>query len=84
MSQIDKLLQKLNENPKDLKFSELARIFKNFGYMMAAGGKTSGSSITFRNAGGDKFTMHKPHPGDELKPYAVRSAKVFLKERGLI
>ena len=84
MSQIEKLVDKLRKNPKDLKFSEAVRIFWNFGYIMTPSGKTSGASVTFKNTAGDKFTIHKPHPGDELPVDVAKRIKRKLTERGLI
>ena len=84
MSQIEKLLEKLKKSPKNISFTETVRIFENYGYIMTTGGKTSGATVTFKNVGGDTFSMHKPHPSGKLKLYAVRNIRLFLEERKLI
>ena len=84
MSKIAKLLEKLKSNPKDFKYSEMVRILENYGYIITQSGKTSGSSVTFRNTKGDKFTIHKPHTGDDLPMGIVKRLTKKLMERGYI
>lgn len=47
-------------------------------------GKTSGPSISFFHPDCEEIRMHKPHPGNELKPYQKREIITKLRESGLI
>ena len=84
MSQIEKLVERLNSSPKTMKFSEVARVLESFGYMMMTDGKTSGSRVKFENEKGHTLSLHKPHPGDEILKYVVMQVRDFLRKEGLI
>jgi hypothetical protein len=84
MSQIEKLIARLKTRPANFKYSELARILKFLGYEECNIGKTSGSRVRFDKYGGGSILVHKPHPGDEMKVYAVRFIVEVLEERGEI
>lgn len=84
MAQIDKLIQKLKNIPRDFTYDEAKKVLKNFGYSEFTKGKTSGSRIAFVNDANDIFRLHKPHPGNELKLYQVNELINFLEERDLI
>ena len=84
MSQISKLIVKLKNSPKTMKFSEIARILESFGYMMVTDGKTSGARVKFENAKGHTLSLHKPHPRDEVLQYVVIQVKYFLEKERLI
>ena len=72
MSQIDKLKQRLLSKPKDFTYEELKRILDNCGFTEINKGKTSGSRIKFYNEKNGKIILiHKPHPGNIIKPYLI-------------
>jgi predicted RNA binding protein YcfA (HicA-like mRNA interferase family) len=81
MGQIDKLIARLKTSPKDFKFSELRKVLTHLKYEEDSGGKTSGSHVRFVNPSGDVIHLHKPHPGDEMKEYAIKEVKQMLEER---
>ena len=84
MSQKEKLLAKLLNNPKDFTFKETTTLLNHFGYKEAASGKTSGSKVIFANDKNDYIRMHKPHPRNILKAYQVNNLITDLIERGLL
>lgn len=79
----DKLIERFKRMPKDFTWEELVRLMGCFGYRESAKGKTSGSRVSFVN---DKeaFDLHKPHPGNIIKRYAMLNIYNLLKQRGLI
>ena len=81
MGSIDKLIRKLQSVPADFKYSELKRVLEAFGYTEDAGGKTSGSYVCFKHSEFAPISLHKPHPGDEVKKYTINYVIKLLKER---
>jgi len=67
--------------PKDFTWDELVRLFWIFGFLLDSKGKTSGSSVQFVK-NGDVHALHKPHPTNVIKAYAMKKVYNFLDERG--
>ena len=84
MSQKDKLIKRLLEEPKDFTFEETVKLMGYMGYNVAPGGKTGGSRVAFTNEYKDYIRMHRPHPKSILKAYQVKNLIEDLKERGLL
>lgn len=84
MSQKDKLIKRLLEEPKDFTFEETVKLMGYMGYSVAPGGKTGGSRVAFTNEDKDYIRMHRPHPKSILKAYQVKNLIEDLKERGLL
>lgn len=84
MGQKEKLIQRLNSNPKDFTFDEAESLLNYFDYECSNKGKTSGSRIIFFNKEHGSILLHKPHPGNELKSYQVKQLITLLTEEGLI
>jgi predicted RNA binding protein YcfA (HicA-like mRNA interferase family) len=84
MSQIEKLIVKLKESPKDFKYSQLCKVMQYLGYIEDAGGRTTGSAVNFIDDDNNSITIHKPHPGDELHSPTVKRVVKYLIERGKI
>ena len=82
MSTIEKLKQKLKSRPKIFDWNDSIRILEHEGYKEETGGKTSGLRIRFEADDGTSFVMHKPHPGSEMKAFAIRSLADFLEQEG--
>ena len=81
MSKKQKLITKFL-TASTFKWSELTTMLKLLGYREIQG---DGSRIKFDN--GDPaqlLNLHKPHPGNEMKAYAVRQVRDKLKNGGLI
>lgn len=65
MSQIEKILIKIKNNPKDVTFDEMTYFLSSLGYDKGNKGKTSGSRVIFvKETGSGKrvIMLHKPHP----------------------
>ncbi|MEN1761695.1 type II toxin-antitoxin system HicA family toxin [Anoxynatronum sibiricum] len=83
MSKEEKLIQKLLSNPTPVTFTyqDLVRLMSYFGYHLNE--KHAGSRIRFwHNETKAVFSMHKPHPGNELKKYQVLEVIRFLRKQG--
>lgn len=73
MSRIEKEIARLKLMPKDFTYQELKRILNYFGFIEDNKGKTSGSRVIFINKDTTrKITLHKPHNGNNLKPYQIK------------
>lgn len=86
MSRKEKLLKRFLSDPKDFTFDEAVSLLNNFGFYEAKTGKTSGSRVRFEN---DDFKsrfirLHRPHPGNILKPYQLEEIYTKLVECDLI
>lgn len=84
MSRKDKLLGHLLSKPapRDFLWDDLVTLMRHFGYSEVA---TSGSRRKFADETGQHlFSIHKPHPGNELKVYQVKEVIAALEERGMI
>lgn len=73
MGKKEKQIERLKQLPSDYTFSEAKSLAGQLGYEERNKGKTSGSRVLFfREKDGRKIMLHKPHPGDVMKQYAVR------------
>ena len=84
MSKIEKLLERLLSNPKDFTWDELVKLLIHFGYREHVKGKTGGSRRKFVDGQNNIISLHKPHPGNILKTYAIKEIIEHLTERGKI
>jgi hypothetical protein len=84
MSRKIKLIDKFLSIPNDLTWEELIKILSSFGYDEMTKGKTSGSRRKFVNANRDIILLHKPHPGNVVKLYAIRQVIDHLKAKGFL
>ena len=83
MSQKEKLIARLKSIPADFTYSEAKALCSFLGYAEHNKGKTSGSRVLlFRKSDNSKILLHKPHPGDIMKKYAVRDLLAYLRENG--
>lgn len=72
MSKIEKEIERLKSKPKDFTYNEAKNLLNNLGFYENNKGKTSGSRVVFVNNNDIKIEIHKPHPGNVLKPYQVK------------
>ena len=85
MSKLEKLLTRFKSIPADFTFDELTTLLQAFGYIRVSGGKTGGSRVEFRDRdSGAPIKLHKPHPGNIVKKYALEQVREFLEGRGKI
>lgn len=68
MGKKEKLLARLQSNPKDFTFEEMKTSLEFLGFTMSNKGKTSGSRVKFSNQTVN-IILHKPHPRKELLAY---------------
>lgn len=80
----EKLVERFLSMPKDFTFEELTRLLAIFGYLPCDKGRTSGSRVIFRNATKRPIMFHRPHPGNIVKVYVLRSIKADLEAAGLL
>jgi hypothetical protein len=83
MSTKDKLIERFKKQPKDFTWDELVKLFTIFGFTVNNKGKTSGSRVLFVK-GEDAHTVHKPHPSNIIKEYAMKQVLDFMIEKGFI
>jgi hypothetical protein len=80
----EKLVNRLKSQPKDFTFEEAERLLTLFGYVKTSKGKTSGSRVMFIDEQKRKILLHKPHPGNILKTYALKDIIETLIRNGNI
>lgn len=84
MSRNQKLVWRLLSIPKDFTWEELVKLLAMFGYAELKKGKTGGSRRKFADEKKNIIILHKPHPGNILKEYAIKQVIDQLKEKGYI
>lgn len=78
----EKLLKRLKQKPKDFTFAEAERLLLMLGYEKSNKGKTSGSRVLFSKPERLPVFLHKPHPQNELKEYALKQLIAELTKNG--
>ena len=83
MSKKEKLIARLLSLPKDFTYDEMKTLLGYLGFEEDNKGATSGSRVQFIK---DEHTilLHKPHPGNQLKPYQVKNVVIELRNLKLI
>jgi hypothetical protein len=86
MSRKEKLLQRFLSHPKDFTFDEAVKLLNGFDYHEVATGKTSGSSVRFKNENYplNIIKFHKPHPDNTIKSHVLDIIKTNLEECKLL
>lgn len=73
MSKFEKLIKRLLSQPKDFTYDELNTLLSGMGYKETSKGKTSGSRVAFINRETNHIIrIHKPHPKNIIKQYAIQ------------
>jgi predicted RNA binding protein YcfA (HicA-like mRNA interferase family) len=80
----EKLRERFLKLPSDFTFDEMQRLLEGYGYQKSDKGRTSGSRVIFKNGDKRPIMLHKPHPGNIVKDYAVKQVYADLKEAGFI
>ena len=83
MSTKEKLKKRFKTLPRDFTFDESLRLLTMFGFTMDNKGATSGSRVEFRK-GKSKIILHKPHPGNIMKPAVMKMLYAELKDLKLL
>jgi len=81
MSRQEKLIERLLTVPRDFTWEELIKVLAFFGYEEFTGGKTGGSRRKFVDVHKNIIALHKPHPSNIVKQYAIREVITHLKEK---
>ena len=85
MGSKEKLIERFKRLPKDFTYDEVVRLFNVFGYTVCNKGATSGSRVEFISDDGmESYIMHKPHPSNILKLYAMRQLFEYIQKNKLI
>lgn len=83
MSISEKRLNRLRNRPNDYTYTEARALLKSLGFEELNKGRTSGSRVRFyRESDKKMINLHKPHPEDVMKKYAVDALYRFLEEIG--
>ncbi len=80
----EKLIERFKKQPTDFTFDEMEKLLSVFGYTKSNKGKTSGSRVVFKNENKRPIMLHKPHPGNIVKSYALKQVLEELIEAGFI
>ena len=80
----EKLRNRFLKMPLDFTFDEMQRLLEGYGYEKSNKGNTSGSRLIFKNGNKRPIMLHKPHPGNIVKDYAMKQVFEDLKEAGFI
>ena len=83
MSKHAKSLKRLRTLPRDFTWEELVSVLQHFGYEEKSAGGGSGRNF-INNSTKHKICLHKPHPENIVKIYAIKIAVSALIEAGLI
>jgi len=84
MSRKEKLILKFQQRPENFTWDELVSLLKYLGYREIKTGKTGGSRRRFIHNSAATITLHKPHPQNILKRYAVDQVLDILKQEEMI
>ena len=84
MSRKEKLILKFQQRPKNFTWDELVSLLKYLGYREIKTGKTGGSRRRFIHDFAATITLHKPHPQNIMKRYAVDQVLDILKQEEMI
>ncbi|MCD7752848.1 MAG: type II toxin-antitoxin system HicA family toxin [Lachnospiraceae bacterium] len=83
MSQLEKAKERIRLRPKDYTYTEARQLLSQMEFVESNKGRTSGSRIKFYRKRDQKIILlHKPHPGDVMKPGAVRELAEYLTNLG--
>ena len=80
----EKLRERFLKMPSDFTFEEMQRLLEGYGYLKSDKGRTSGSRVIFKNKDKRPIMLHKPHPGNIVKAYAMKQVFEELKVAGFI
>lgn len=84
MSKKSKLVERFLLVPTDFTWDELVNVLSFYGYVEIIKGKTAGSRRKFADKEKNMILLHKPHPANIVKKYAIKQVIENLKEKGKI
>lgn len=77
MSRDDKIIRKMRQSPRNVRFEELDGLLRRRGFEVVQPGR-GGSHYTYRRADGLKITIARPHGGK--KTVNVNTVEQVLEE----
>ncbi|WP_373275020.1 type II toxin-antitoxin system HicA family toxin [Parapedobacter tibetensis] len=80
LSRSEKLVKRFIEVPKDFTWEEFINVIAYFGFKELKTGKTGGSRRKFVDDEKHIISLHKPHPRNIVKRYAIEETIVILKK----
>lgn len=73
MSKFEKAIERFKSVPSDYTYDELKNLLSKMDFEEFNQGKTSGSRVRFYRKKDDvSISIHKPHPGNIMKRYAIK------------
>ena len=84
MTRRDKLIRRFRSRPKDFAWEELVRLLAGVGYVEVRTDTTGGSRRRFVHPDAPAISLHRPHPGNIVKMYAIDDVLRLLTEEKLI
>lgn len=85
MGRQEKLEARLKSKPKDFSFEEMESLLRYKGFAQDAPGKTGGSRVRFIHKEKNvSIYLHKPHPQNAFKDYALQQVIDILTAEGLL
>lgn len=83
MSKIEKAKDRIRSKPKDYTYTEAKSLLSQMDFNEVTKGRTSGSRVKYYRKRDNKIILlHKPHPGDVMKPGTVKDLLEFLMGLG--
>ncbi|MBP3664259.1 MAG: type II toxin-antitoxin system HicA family toxin [Tyzzerella sp.] len=83
MSKYEKAKQRILLKPKDYTYTEAKYLLSQMEFEEYNKGRTSGSRVKFyRKSDNRVILLHKPHPGDIMKPGAIKQLVDYLVQIG--
>ena len=82
MGRKEKLIERFKSLPANFTFEEMEHLLSIFGYQKSNKGKTSGSRVIFKNGDKRPIMIHKPHPDNIIRGYAMKQVLNDLTEAG--
>ncbi len=84
MSRKEKLILRFQQHPKDFTWDELTSLLKSIGYREVRTGRAGGSRRRFVHSSAATITLHKPHPQNFLKRYAIDQVLDVLRQEDML
>jgi hypothetical protein len=84
MSRKETLISRFQQRPKDFTWDELTSLLKYIGYREVKAGKAGGSRRRFVHHSAATITLHKPHPQNILKRYAIDQVLDVLRQEDML
>ena len=84
MGRKEKLLARLQREPRDFSWDELTRLLNALGYRAVKPGKTAGSRRKFLHPDRGWISLHQPHPGNVLEKYQITQIIDLFKREGIL